>query len=90
MNTHFNNLWFDPTGNRIRVDRFNSRRSISSTTDQLSKRFHHLPSRKDSRFVGDDTRNNVDMVHDLVCLFRVNNVATLFKWVKSVQMQASI
>ena len=29
-------LWFDPTGNRTRVYRFSSRRSIHSTTDRLS------------------------------------------------------
>ena len=35
MNTNFYSLWFDPTGNRTRVYRFSSRRSIHSTTDRL-------------------------------------------------------
>ena len=35
VNTNFYSLWFDPTGNRIRVYRFSSRRSIHSTTDRL-------------------------------------------------------
>ena len=32
VNTNFFSLWFDPTGNQTRVYRFNSRRSIHSTT----------------------------------------------------------
>ena len=32
MNTNFSSLWFDPTGNRTRVYRFSSRRSIHLTT----------------------------------------------------------
>ena len=36
MNTNFYSLWFDPTGNRTRVYRFSSRRSIHSTTDQYN------------------------------------------------------
>ena len=35
VNTNFSSLWFDPTGNRTRVYRFSSRRSIHSTTDRL-------------------------------------------------------
>ena len=35
MNTNFYSLWLDPTGNRTRVYRFSSRRSIHSTTDRL-------------------------------------------------------
>ena len=35
VNTNFYSLWFDPTGNRTRVYRFSSRRSIHSTTDRL-------------------------------------------------------
>ena len=31
MNTNFYSLWYDPTGNRTRVYRFSSRRSIHST-----------------------------------------------------------
>ena len=31
-------LWFDPTGNRTRVYRFSSRRSIHSTTDRCEGR----------------------------------------------------
>ena len=34
MNTNFYSLWFDSTGNRTRVYRFSSRRSIHPTTDQ--------------------------------------------------------
>ena len=33
VSTNFYSLWFDPTGNRTRVYRFSSRRSIHSTTD---------------------------------------------------------
>ena len=35
VNTNFYSLWFDSTGNRTRVYRFSSRRSIHSTTDRL-------------------------------------------------------
>ena len=35
MNTNIYSLWFDPTGNRTRVYRFSSTRSIHSTTDRL-------------------------------------------------------
>ena len=35
VNTNFYSLWFDPTGNRTRVYRVSSRRSIHSTTDRL-------------------------------------------------------
>ena len=35
VNTNFYSLRFDPTGNRTRVYRFSSRRSIHSTTDRL-------------------------------------------------------
>ena len=34
VNTNFYSLWFDSTGNRTRVYRFSSRRSIHSTTDR--------------------------------------------------------
>ena len=36
VNTNFYSLWFDSTGNRTRVYRFSSRRSIHSTTDRLT------------------------------------------------------
>ena len=36
VNTNFYSLWFDPTGNRTRVYRFSSRRSIHSTTDRFN------------------------------------------------------
>ena len=35
VNTNFYSLWFDSTGNRTRVYRFSSRRSIHSTTDRF-------------------------------------------------------
>ena len=35
VNTNFYSLWFDPTGNRTRVYRISSRRSIHSTTDRI-------------------------------------------------------
>ena len=38
VNTSFYSLWFDPTGNRIRVYHFSSRRSIHSTTDLIGRR----------------------------------------------------
>ena len=41
MNTNFYSLWYDPTGNRTRVYRFSSRRSIHSTTDRLNAVRHH-------------------------------------------------
>ena len=36
VNTNFYGLWFDSTGNRTRVYRFSSRRSIHSTTELCS------------------------------------------------------
>ena len=35
VNINFYSLWFDPHGNRTRVYRFTSRRSICSTSDRL-------------------------------------------------------
>ena len=35
VNTNFYSLWFGPTGNRTRVYRFSSRRSINSTTESI-------------------------------------------------------
>ena len=37
VNTNFYSLWFDPAGNRTRVYRFSSKRSIHSTTDRFTK-----------------------------------------------------
>ena len=37
VNTNFYSVWFDPTGNRTRVYRFSSKRSIHSTTDRFTK-----------------------------------------------------
>ena len=39
MNTNFYSLWFDQTGNRTRVYRFSSRRSIHSTTDRYNMKY---------------------------------------------------
>ena len=39
MNTNFYSLWCDPTGNRTRVYRFSSRRSIYSTTVESSRTY---------------------------------------------------
>ena len=35
VNTNFYSLWLNPTGNRTRIYRFSSRRSIHSTTDRF-------------------------------------------------------
>ena len=40
VNTNFYSVWLDPTGNRTRVYRFSSRRSIHSTTDRLNLNFY--------------------------------------------------
>ena len=41
VNTNFYSLWFDSTGNRTRVYRFSSRRSIHSTTDRLIRFYNN-------------------------------------------------
>ena len=46
VNTNFYCLWFDPTGNRTRVYRFSSRRSIHSTSDRFTELRRRLTSLK--------------------------------------------
>ena len=46
VNTNFYSLWFDPTGNRIRIYRFSSRRSIHSKTDRLNDVIYSLLQNK--------------------------------------------
>ena len=36
MNTNFYRFWFDPIGNRTRVDRYTGRRSIHSTINSMT------------------------------------------------------
>ena len=42
VNTNFYSLWFDPTGNRTRVYRFSSRRSIHLITDRCNCTAHGI------------------------------------------------
>ena len=50
VNTNFYCLWFDPTGNRTRVYRFSSRRSIHSTTDRFV--LHTVPLMLNAKQLG--------------------------------------
>ena len=63
VNTNFYSLWFDPTGNRTRVCRFSSRRSIHSTTDRCKRpwpefslflnQFHTVCPKIETKFLGE-------------------------------------